>query len=370
MWRMTAGVTQRLNEDHGGTIVFVAILLVVLLGIVALAVDVGAIYQERRELQNGADAAALAIAEDCARDVIDCALAGIEGTLQAGTGKEYADANARDGAAAVHSVDLDLTEAEVTVNLFTEDADGGNWLQHWFAPILDVDESQVGATATAAWDVNPSDLNVFPLAFCKGTFMELTQDKNNYGPPAYHVFYKTPGDKVEETAIECELEDGDTYPGGFGWLDIEVDGDCQVVASDDEWYDGSTGNAMPSKASWNNCEDVIKTKVDEVKAAGGEAAEPCSEPDPDVKPLLVPIFDDWAGTGMDSGKFHIPGFGAFCPTGYRFSGNKSHPPPPDKPCIHHQNRCVRGWFTKWVDFEDAVAGGGEDFGVTTFSLIK
>ncbi|XTR53338.1 pilus assembly protein TadG-related protein [Pseudarthrobacter sp. So.54] len=40
--------------------------MVVLLGITAIVVDVGMIYAERFELQNGADAAALAIAQDCA----------------------------------------------------------------------------------------------------------------------------------------------------------------------------------------------------------------------------------------------------------------------------------------------------------------
>ena len=45
-------------------------MLVVLLGVGALVIDVGALYAERRQLQNGADAAALAVAADCAEG--DC----------------------------------------------------------------------------------------------------------------------------------------------------------------------------------------------------------------------------------------------------------------------------------------------------------
>ena len=40
--------------------------MVALLGFAALAIDLSSLYQERRVLQNGADAAALAVAKDCA----------------------------------------------------------------------------------------------------------------------------------------------------------------------------------------------------------------------------------------------------------------------------------------------------------------
>ncbi len=56
------------SEDRGAITVLVAILMVVLLGSVAIAVDVGAIYSERAQLQSGADAAAIATAQKCARD--------------------------------------------------------------------------------------------------------------------------------------------------------------------------------------------------------------------------------------------------------------------------------------------------------------
>jgi Flp pilus assembly protein TadG len=49
-----------LNNDHGATAVLVAICLTMLIGFAALAVDVGYLYATRNELQNVADAAALA----------------------------------------------------------------------------------------------------------------------------------------------------------------------------------------------------------------------------------------------------------------------------------------------------------------------
>jgi len=58
--------------DRGAVGIFTAIVVIVLFGFMGLAVDVGAMYDERRQLANGADAAVLAIAEDCALEVISC----------------------------------------------------------------------------------------------------------------------------------------------------------------------------------------------------------------------------------------------------------------------------------------------------------
>lgn len=55
-----------MSDERGAVAVFVTVVAAVLLGVLGLAVDAGALYQERKELRNGADAAALAIAEDCA----------------------------------------------------------------------------------------------------------------------------------------------------------------------------------------------------------------------------------------------------------------------------------------------------------------
>ena len=69
-------------------------MLVVLVGMGALVIDIGALYVERRELQNGADAAALAVAQDCVEG--DCGSGG--GAAQA---QKYANLNANDGVSAL-----------------------------------------------------------------------------------------------------------------------------------------------------------------------------------------------------------------------------------------------------------------------------
>jgi Flp pilus assembly protein TadG len=83
-------LVRRLGRDDRGAIgVLIAVLLGggVLLGMAAMVVDVGQIYQNRAELQNGADAAALGVARQCAQGT--CAPATALTTAQG-----YADANA------------------------------------------------------------------------------------------------------------------------------------------------------------------------------------------------------------------------------------------------------------------------------------
>ena len=52
----------RIKDESGVTAILIAIVLVVLIGITALAVDIGYVATTKNELQNVADAAALAAA--------------------------------------------------------------------------------------------------------------------------------------------------------------------------------------------------------------------------------------------------------------------------------------------------------------------
>ena len=73
------------RDERGAVGVLVAIFIAggVLLGMGALVIDVGQLYQNQAELQNGADAAALAIAKSCS-----------EGSCTPAIATSYADANA------------------------------------------------------------------------------------------------------------------------------------------------------------------------------------------------------------------------------------------------------------------------------------
>lgn len=62
------------SEDRGAVATIVALLLGmgVILGFAALSIDVGQVMWERRQVQNGADGAAFALAQTCADDLAKC----------------------------------------------------------------------------------------------------------------------------------------------------------------------------------------------------------------------------------------------------------------------------------------------------------
>lgn len=87
---------QRWPRDAGGVTTFLAVLLGggVLVPSAALVVDVGQLYLEREELQSGADAAAMKVAQGCAGG--KCLTTTNINTLVA-SARDYANANAKDG---------------------------------------------------------------------------------------------------------------------------------------------------------------------------------------------------------------------------------------------------------------------------------
>ncbi len=94
MWivRNAVKYSTRSDRDRGAILVWFAAYAIVLLGSGALVVDMGSLWSERRQLQNGADAAALAVGIDCAKTAC---------TQSQAMALNYAELSATDGEAAV-----------------------------------------------------------------------------------------------------------------------------------------------------------------------------------------------------------------------------------------------------------------------------
>jgi len=67
MRRLTGALAARLRQESGAIAVFVALSTTVLLAFAAVAIDTSAVRRDQQELRNAADAAALAVALDCAQ---------------------------------------------------------------------------------------------------------------------------------------------------------------------------------------------------------------------------------------------------------------------------------------------------------------
>ncbi|MGQ1839199.1 pilus assembly protein TadG-related protein [Kocuria turfanensis] len=317
------------HEAKGGVSVMVALLLVVLLGAAALAVDAGVMYAERAELQNGADAAALAIAQDCA-----------DGTCvnTASTAEQYANRNAKDNASDV--ADVQLAPSSVTVDVISRNgATGAPSLSLFFAPVLGIDGTTVGATATAGWNTFPeSGTAVLPLAFSTCTF--------NAASTGGIRLFQTHGN-----GMPAPCGSG-TPPGAFQWLDDPL-GNCSAfvtIADDQPAQAGSDPGNDISQA----CKDLLPTLVG--------------------KTVLLPVYEGVAGSGQ-AATYDIKGWAGFILRGWRFPGSQYPPTPiPGTECPGPGS--CKGLIGEFVDFGSLGDGFTEttdpnaDLGASIVTLTK
>jgi Flp pilus assembly protein TadG len=299
MQRLTALFRGRLADERGAAAVIFALLLVPMLGFAAIAVDIGSLYAERARLQVAADAAALAVAQDCAR--------GTCGDMQA-TAQALVTANAGGADAAPPVLTHDPTSVTVT---------GSTPKEHWFAPVIGHDSSMVSATATVAWGAPGGGTAALPLVFswCEwsaqtgGALPSTTTERTIYLP------------KTSETG--CTGPSHNFLSGGFGWLNTDGASTCQATHRVGGWFGSETGN-NPS----NGCDPG------DLDALLGRT-------------VLLPVFDQTRGGGS-GGEYHVFGYVAFKLTGYYFAGQYKG----TKAC-GGSDRCIRGYFTQFVEPSDA-----------------
>ena len=328
---------QRIRSERGATAVMVALLMIPLLGFAAITVDVGAMYAEKSQLQNGADAAALAIAQDCAMGE-ECT-----GSTALSTANEFAVDNVDHLYANDNSAEAEarLGTGSVKIDVFTLNADKERRLDHFFAPVLELispgefDSSEVNASATAVWG-NPSKGPViFPLTFSRCAFEAFGLDTTNV-----HTLVARDN---SAGADDCPLNNKDV-PGGFGWLDPTDD--CSSIIIDI----ATNAESDPGKSVPSGCKD----QVDELK---GTTA-------------FFPIFEDVYGQGNNA-TYDITGFAAFKITGWNFPSLDSRDSTAVEPCGNNIN-CVQGYFVRFVEFDEGfeTSPDAEDFGAYVVALTE
>ena len=346
MW----GLNRKLRSERGASAVLVGILLVPLLGFVAIAVDVGALYTERAQLQNGADAAALTIAKDCQDGVC---------TDAAGAAKRYTDANTNDGAANVLAPSISMADKTVTVTDSTRVAGtNAGAISHPFARFIGVDSTTVGAAATAQWG-GPGSGKVLALALSWCEFQESLAASGN------HVTIRTDTNKICKHTPSEEV-----IPGGFGWLNdssacmATINLSLNLDANKQLWVGSDPGGSANT-----DC----KSKLESLKGTT----------------VLVPIYDRVRGTGTNA-EYRIFAFAGFTITGWNFPSTKvldplaplcpttgptaPKGPKPPKPCDASDKsnnwHGIQGVFNKWVSIDGAFGLGGPQLNATSVNLIK
>ena len=302
----SARVRRGLQGERGATAVMFALLLVPILGFAAIAVDIGSLYADRAKLQVAADAAAIAVAQDCARGACGDMLA---------TARSLVLAN--DGEGNTAQPVLSSSPLSVTVT-------GSTPQQHWFAPILGHDSTAVSATATVGWGGPSGGTAVLPLTFSWCSFSAQTGGGLPSGTTTQIIKLSNPADLTSR----CTGPSGNDVPGGFAFLTTPSNA-CTAASAIGSLMNSSTGDTPP-----NGC-----TPANFASYVG--------------KTVLLPIYDQFGGTGS-GGWYRVYGYAAFQLTGYQFTGQYSYGG--NKVCGPTSNgndRCITGYFTRFVELSEA-----------------
>jgi len=345
--------------DRGAVGVLIALLLSsgVLLGMGALVIDVGQLYQNRAELQNGADSAAFAVAKSCAT-----------GTCTPDVAAKYASANAKSGTEGISLVcgsgtlgtcpasTLALTDCPsaptgdvsyVDVHTNTLTASGSKLLPPVFARALPGMSGYEGSTVLACGQAEwgPAQTSSSPgLTISVCAWDSATASGSQFGTTVGLPF-KSDAATCSGTGSGCDSSCGTSTPGGFGWL--PADSSCQTAI--DLTTDESASD--PGDSVTSACDTALQQEV---------AAHTV---------VFLPVFTCVKGSG-GSATYTFSGLAAFVITGYKnipgISGNVV-PSGGSCPCADSSS-CLYGYFTQALDPASNQIGTGTDFGATTMKL--
>ena len=314
-------LSARLHGEDGSMVVIVGVLFLSLVTVTAMTIDGGIVHNEREDLQNGADAAALAVAYSCARGSCDTTLAA-----------QYVPANASaGGTSTVESVDVDTVSQVVTVVARTADTPLA------VGPLNGTTTALVRARGRAKWGVISSGATApFVISDCDvdrglSTQGGVLYDTAPAGLGTIISFHNSTGVKLPKVDLPPECDTGPSgadLPGGFGKID--VDAACKVTTTTD-----------PAGDVWASVDT-------------GAALHDCLN----LGPMAIPVFGSFTGSGTTA-EYRITGYVGFHVTGWSFPGNATTPEPGCKESladelglelkdITGQAFCVSGWFVKYT----------------------
>lgn len=373
----------RRDQERGAIALIVAVLVsaLVLTGVAALTIDAGSLYAERRVLQNGADAASLALAQICANNINDPMCA------ETSELKNYLQGLAVDNASVDRPPSIDdVCGGGLAAEKFGACDSGAaltdcpsvstlpaNWVQvktRFLVPSVFAGlggaaayKGTVQACARAAWGQLSTAVNTMPMVLNVCGWNAATASGTRFGPtnpsppPRTSTSVAAPPmptaysdfaiqfythTRAGESATTCgaRTDGGRYYPGGFGWVGTTDNAHCSASFTYDKglWVmGGSNGAATPSGCRNESLLKFVGTTV------------------------YIPIVTAVSGTN-----YTIDGLAAFYVAGYRgaavaqpndfngYSGGLSVSPP---------NEGIWGWFTAPIAMVGSAGGSGTPRGV-------
>lgn len=413
------------RDERGATALMIAIMVpTVFLGIGAIVVNVGSWYVARGMDQNGADAAALAVAISCA-----------DGTCDPAEADQYANASSNGQLAGQATIvcgtapGLTACDPAIEGGQICPAANDAPYVDVLVAPAGGSMENFTGGTqsvaacAQATLDAVGSceDCVAFTISQCEwelntdGGFAQVPESGSysNGNPPSYldtinsrrtSGLFTDKGTNIYDAVTDPQSPQGSSdiagsetvlfthgsdttdagcgaagnganAPGQFGWLD-DPDDDCTAVVNDDSTI-GEPGNSVNT-----NCEGTF------IRSRGDEDTPPT--------PIYIPVYSAYGESGPK--EYTIVGFAAFVVTGWELQGKfgpqsssvaaadttsgftegKSaaycgHPAKKDPKkggfTFSNSDICISGYFTEALAPPGTFGGGGSvNLGLTVPSL--
>ncbi len=356
------------REERGAVGILVAILIGggVLIGVGALVIDVGQIYQNRAELQNGADAGALAVAKSCVLGTCDTSVATTEAASNASalTGHQagvflVCGSGTLGACPATTGTTGDITDCPVNPSSSTNYVDvrtetktpGGSLLPPVFAKTLVGAQNYNGTTVFACAQVEwgpsmQSNSLAMTISYCAWSALTSGNQFNTLIP----VYLKN---NNNPSAKPCSGPAGQNLPGGFDWLQTTASNVCTAVIN------------LNTNTTYNNTGLAISTAC---KAALVSYINSYNAGNPVT--VFIPIFGSTSGTGNNA-TYGIIGLAGFVVTGYAHlpGGNSAGPNSygPTNTLCTGSAACIEGYFKPGIDPVSTI-GTGTNFGAITIKL--
>lgn len=358
---------RRLNSERGAVAILVTFLITggVVVGLLAMVVDVGRLFSERRVLSNGSDAAALALARECALDDAQCddsalpiaqslanANAGTDDVSEldelCGSGDLGACRTLREHAWECQSADS--FPNYVRIRTTTQASDGGALVPSVFARTFGFEGQSMWACSQAIWGTARSANVTFPLALSACNYVSNASAVIQIFRPSTFKPGQGPSCSiVDDDGNELVLPD---MVNGFFYVQLdEQRRDCLTPVR------VSVGDILP--------------RADNIVQLCGPGYEKAFQSFIGVQTPL-PVFDTLPSDGgIGTTTMRVASFVAFTLRGYRLGGGVSVGAPPGgwpREC-RANNRCFYGDFGGAVTGDTGVDPGAPNLGLQSVQLI-
>ena len=361
------------KSQSGQSILIIAFALVALVALLALVVDAGNAYVQRRQIQNamdsGAQAGALALAQGKNGGQINAEInrfVSANGVNPSDVRAYYVvqDANrnnivVRDNTVLGYGagfVPTTLNVGGAQLPVVGVQVEGNKTFGTYFAGIVGVKQMPAGG-ASAAYATKGAcyGSGLFPIAVSSGNFPIDQQT----GVMTVHYEDDDPTYTYQIWQKDSDV-DPDPHSGNFGWLFWRGQNSSAAVLADNmnnaesgisgTWAVSETIPANTGISASDAVRQALRDRIDGTKPSA----------------VVIPVYDRFTGTGSNA-SYRIVGFAKFHITCFYFGNGASQsygtcatqsPSPGDK--------FIEGKFQKWVD--PSAEGGCANFGIASVKV--